>query len=156
MTWFTLDAHCTVCQGKCLWSDHTQIKKRQKFKTERETYTNETLKQRYMQDMHVAIEVGKKTCEDKIVSAYKRLLEGYQEIQQCINYINKYSLHKNSISLKDFIQDLIASEEEVKEDGYQQRIRCYKRLEKMKDEDTPADEVQQAVSFIQSLEISEP
>ena len=48
MTWFNPFIHCTVCQGKCSWSDHEQIKKRAIFKTIKEECTNESLKERYI------------------------------------------------------------------------------------------------------------
>ena len=62
----------------------------------------------------------------------------------------------HSIDINEFIQDVIESEEEEKEDGYKQRIHCLKRLVEMEDEDVSSDEVQQAISFIQSMEINEP
>ena len=54
------------------------------------------------------------------------------------------------------IQYVIESEEEKKEDGYKQRIHCLKRLVEMRYEDTSSDEVQQAITLIQSMEIVEP
>ena len=157
MTWFNteLSIHCTVCRGKCSWTDHKQVPKRQTFKTHKVPRTIGILKWHYMRDMEAAIEVGKKTCEDKMVSAYKNLLVDFKEIQQCIDYINQHSLSKHSIDIHEFIQDVIESEEEEKEDGYKQRIHCLKRLVEMRDEDTSSDEVQQAIILIQSMEINE-
>ena len=91
-----------------------------------------------------------------MVVAYKNLLEGFKEIQTCIEYINQHSLSKHSIDINEFVQDVIESEEEEKEDGYKQRIHCLKRLVKMRDEDTSSDEVQQAITLIQRMEIKEP
>ena len=158
MTWFNtqLSIHCTVCKGKCSWSDHKQIPKWQTFKTYNVPRTIGTLKWHYMQDMKAAIEDGKATCEAKMVSAHKNLLVDFKEIQKCIDYINEHSLSKHSMDINEFIQDVIESEEERKEDGYKQRIHCLKRLVEMRDEDTSSDEVQQAITLIQSMEIVEP
>ena len=157
MTWFNLQLsiHCTVCQGQCSWKDHIQIKQRETFQNYTEKVTIKKLKRRYMQDMKAAIKIGKITCEDKMVVAYNRLLRDFKEIQQCIDYINKNSLRKDSVDIKEFIDDVIETEQVEQEDGYKQRIHCLNRLVQMKDEDTPADEVQQAITFIQSMQIKE-
>ena len=80
MTRLTTSVHCTICPGKYSWTDHIQITERQAFITHPEKRTNVTLKQHYMQDMKVAIELGKKTCEYKMISAYDKLLKDFKEI----------------------------------------------------------------------------
>ena len=157
MTWFNLQLsiHCTVCQGQCLWRDHIQIKKKETFQYRTEKVTIRTLKERYMRDMKAAIKIGKETCEDKMKATYKKLLNDFKEIQQCIDYINKNSLRKDSVNIKEFIDDVIETEQVEQEGGYKQRIHCLNRLVQMKNEDMPADEVQEAITFIQSMQIKE-
>ena len=45
-----LQMRCTVCEGKCSWKDHEQIKKKEVFKTFEEPRTNESLKERYVHE----------------------------------------------------------------------------------------------------------
>ena len=142
MTWYNLfNVHCTICS--CSWTDHEQIKKREVFKTSKEFVTISRLKRRYMRDMKGAVDLGKKTCEEKMVLAYNELLKDFKKIQEYIDYINRNSLSKNPTTIKEFVADVIEREEEEKEDGYKQRIHYMKRLVEMRDEDSSTNEVHQ-------------
>ena len=78
MTWLNLfNVYCTICS--CGWKDHEQIKKREKFKTTKKIVTSKILKQQYMNDMEGAVQVGKKTCEDKMLLAYNELLRNFKK-----------------------------------------------------------------------------
>ena len=153
MTWYNpFNVHCTACEGKCDWNDHEQIRERQIFVTLKQLLTIDTLKQRYMQNMKDAVDLGKKKCEEKMVSAYDKLLKDFKKIQKYIDYINRNSLSKESTTIKEFVDDVIDREEEDKEDGYKQRIHYLKRLVEMRDEDSSTNEVHQAIAFIQSIQ----
>ena len=156
MTWFkSFRVRCTVCSGKCDWNDHIQIRERQIFVTLKQVVTIDTLKQRYMQDMKGAIDLGRKTCEEKMVSAYNKLLKDFKKIQKYIDYINRNSLSKECTTIKEFVDDVIEVEEEEQEEGYKQRIHYLKRLVEMRDEDSSTNEVHQAIAFIQSIQNTE-
>ena len=153
MTWYIpFNVHCTVCPGHCGWDDHEQIKKREVFKKSKEPVTSNRLKRRYMRDMKGAVDLGKKTCEEKMVLAYNKLLKDFKQIQEYIDYINRNSLSKESTTIKEFVDDVIDREEEEKEDGYKQRVHYLKRLVEMRDEDSSTNEVHQAIAFIQSMQ----
>ena len=156
MTWFKpFRVRCTVCAGKCDWNDHEQIRERQIFVTLKHVVTIDTLKQRYMQGVKGAIDSARKTCEEKMVSAYKKLLKDFKKIQKYIDYINRNSLSNQSTTLKEFVDDVIEVEEQEQEDGYKQRIHYLKRLVEMRDEDSSTNELHQAIAFIQSIQNKE-
>ena len=151
MTWLNLfNVYCTICS--CGWKDHEQIKKREKFKTIKKIVTSKILKQQYMHDMEGAVQEGKKTCEDKMLSAYNELLQDFKTIQEYIDYINRNSLSRDATTIKEFVDDVIDGEEQEQEDGYKQRIHYLKRLVEMRDEDSSTNEVQQAIAFIQGIQ----
>ena len=155
MSWFNpLDIHCTVCIGKCSWRDHRQIKKKEIFRCFKEIRDIESLQQRYIQNKKKEIYRLDEACEEKMVLAYDKLLKDFKEIKYCIDYINEHTLSSVPTTIKEYVDDIIETEEENKEDGYIQRIHYLKRLVTMKDEDTPADEVHQAISFIQSIKLA--
>ena len=154
MTWFNpFNVHCIICS--CGWRDHEQIKKQENFVAIKESITDSELMQRYMCEMKGAAQEGKKTCEDKMVSTYKDLLQDFKKIQKHIDYINKNSLSRNSTTIKEFVDDVIDKEEEEQEDGYKQRIHYLKKLVEMRDEDSSTNEVHQAIAFIQSIQSTE-
>ena len=153
MSWFNLQfsIHCTKCEGKCSWRDHEQIKKRKTSKLFEESCTDESLKESYMQEKEGKLELVKKQYEEKVCSAYNELLKNFKDIQNSIDFINKQNLSKNS-TLKEYVDDVIELEEETKEDGYDQRIHCLKKLVEMKSEVSPTNDVQQAITFIQTMQ----
>ena len=153
MTWFKpFPVHCTVCSGKCNWNDHKQIRKKEKFIKLKQVVTYDAVKECYMQDMKGTIDSVRKTCEEKMVSAYNKLLKDFKKIQKYIDYINRNSLSKESTTIKEFVNDVIDREEEEQEAGYKQRIHYLKRLVEMRNEDLSTDEVQQAIAFIQGIQ----
>ena len=153
MTWYNLQfVHCTVCKGQCSWEDHEQIKKKEVFITTKEQRTDSLLKEKYMQDKKGKLELVGKKCEEKILLAYNKVLEDFNEIQNGIDFINKHSLSKKPTTIKDFVDDVIELEEEAKEDGYKKRILYLKKLVEMKDELSPSKNVQQAIAFIENMQ----
>ena len=147
-----LRMRCTVCEGKCSWKDHEQIKKKEVFKTIEETRTDESLKERYMKDKKGKVKLMQKECEEKILLAYNRVLKDFNDIQNGIDFINENSLCKKSTTIKDYIDDVIECEEEEKEDGYDQRIHCLKKLVVMKNKSSSSNDVQQAIAFIEEMQ----
>ena len=153
MTWFNpFHVHCTACPGKCDWNNHEQIREKEIYVTIKLSITIDTLKQRYMQDYNGALDWIKKACEDKIVEAYDKSQKDFRKIQEYIDYINRHSLSKASITRKQFIDDVIAAEEEDKEDGYEQRIRYLKRLVEIRDEDPSSNKLHRAIALIQGMQ----
>ena len=76
----------------------------------------------------------KKQCEEKMLLAYNNVLKGFKDIQNSIDFINKHSLSKQPKTIKQYVDDVIAFEEEEKEDEYKQQIECLKKLVEMNDE----------------------
>lgn len=154
MTWFNLQfsIHCTVCDGKCSWKDHEQIKKKAVFKTIEEPRTDESLKESYMKDRKGKIGSVKKQCKEKILLAYNKVLKDFKDIQNGIDFINEHSLSKKPTTIKDYIDDVIELEEEAKEDGYNQRIHCLKKLVEMNGKLSPSKDVQKAKAFIEKMQ----
>ena len=144
--------HCTMCEGKCSWKDHEQIKKKAVFKTLEERRTDTSLKERYMKDKKGKMELVKKKCEEKILFAYNMVLKDFKDMQNGIDFINKHSLCKKPTTIKDYVDDVIELEEEAKEDGYKQRVLFLKKLVEMKDELSPSKNVQQAITFITKIQ----
>ena len=101
-----------------------------------------------MRDKKGEMELVKKQCEEKILLAYNRVLKDFNDIQNGIDFINKHSLCKKPTTIKDYIDDVIELEEEAKEDGYDQRVHCLKKLVEMKNELSSSNDVQQAIAFI--------
>ena len=154
MTWSLseLQIRCTVCEGKCSWKDHEQIKKKAVFKTVEESCTDELLKVRYMKDKKEKMKSMKKQCEEKILLAYNKVLKDFNDIQNNIDFINKHGLSKIPTTIEDYIDDVVELEEEAKEDGYDQRIHCLKKLVEMKNKSSSSNDVQQAIAFIKKMQ----
>ena len=154
MTWFNLQfsIHCTVCEDKCSWRRHEQIKKKEVLKTIEEVRTYTSLKEKYIKDKKGKIELVNKKCEEKILFAYNMVLKDFKDMQNGIDFINENSLCKKPTTIKDYVDDVIELEKEAKEDGYKQRVLCLKKLVKMKDELSPSKNVQQAIAFIAKMQ----
>ena len=154
MTWWynPFNPHCTVCKGKCSWADHKQIKQTTIFKNEIVKRTDESLKTSYMIDKKGKLDEVKKKCEEKMLSAYNKVLEDFKTIQSAIQWINENSLSNNPTTITEYVNEVIELEEEAKEDGFEQRIYCLKELVEMKDKLSQSNDVQWAIVFIQRVQ----
>ena len=149
MTWLNpFNIHCTQCIGECSWKDHEQIPWKRKTITDEDLGIIRSLKRHILpENIH---EIAKKTCEESMVSAYHKVVKDFKEIQNGIDFINKNTLSKNPTTIKEYIDKAIESEEETKEDGYEQRICCLKKLAEIKDEAISSNDVQLVIAFIQN------
>ena len=144
--------HCTVCKGKCSWADHEQIRKKIEFKKVIVEHTDETLKESYINDKEGRLDAVKKKCEEKMLSAYNKVVKDFKDIQSAIQWINENSLSNNPTTINEYVDEVIELEEEAKEDGFEQRIYCLKELVEMKEGLSQSNDVQRAIAFIQRVQ----
>lgn len=131
------DDHCTVCTGKCIWSDHKNA--RYTFK-----YTKEKVKKTY-------IEMKKKYGDAKgATMKYKTFIEElthdmndlYNNVKlrmikmnRCKNRLEEIALRSDPLSTVEHIELMIQAEEMEGQPGYEQRILMLKELKHMAEVD---------------------
>ena len=93
----------------------------------------------------------KKKCEEKMLSAYNKVLEDFKTIQSAIQWINENSSSNNPTTITKYVNEVTELEEE-KEDGFEQRTYCLKKLVEMKDKLSQSNDVQWAIAFIQKVQ----
>ena len=128
--WFSKD-NCTVCPKKCSWEDHKRSKEKLGFVTRMETHTKEDLKNKYLgqiKGQEVKVEKLIKSCEEDMVSAFRKLLDILKATQKDIDYLNKECLSTDPTSLEENMESIIQQELETQEDGYDKRIAVLKNL----------------------------
>ncbi|XP_023282635.1 uncharacterized protein LOC111670230 [Seriola lalandi dorsalis] len=119
------NGNCTVCTGKCPWTDHFNMTYRWDTKRVTEKRTYQELKSEY------EAALGKKMTAEKII---KQLELEYEQVQgkvveimgtliKCLKRLREIALHPDPLSTPDYIDLLIQTEEHEAKPGFKQRIK---------------------------------
>ena len=124
--------YCTVCPQQCHWDVHKNVPYIITMETLMVTKTYEETKKQYLTAVEQKEE--KITVLDAIKAKFNELMEEnnkmVNEVRQCINKLQEISLKQNPLSEVEYIDVLIAAENEEMKDGYKDRIDMYKELRK--------------------------
>ena len=118
------DEYCTVCTGKCHWSQHVNDRYRIEWRNRTVKQTVEDLKKKYYD-----AKSGKSKYES-IVGGLERDLErkgaevyeNIKQTRQCVMRLEEIALKPNSLSEVDYIELMIESEKQQKRPGFHARI----------------------------------
>ncbi|XP_077772721.1 uncharacterized protein LOC144324967 [Podarcis muralis] len=123
---------CNVCPGKCSVSDHRNQDYRFKDEIRKEKKTYAELKKKYEHACH-----GFMTAEQLIwhlsqeyIEVRENLMKTIQRASQSLRRLQEIALKPNPLSTPEYIDMLIASEEEERKLGYQKRIQLLKDVKK--------------------------
>ena len=119
------NASCTVCDGRCRWSQHKNTGERFILEHKMETRTHEDLKKKF----HNAAE-GKAAVEEMLAShqnqlevAHAKLHEMIEESQQCLTKLDEIALKPNPLTQVEYIELLINSEKQEAKEGWMDRVK---------------------------------
>jgi len=120
-----VDGNCTICPGKCKWSDHKHFPYLIKYKTSTEKRTAEHLLKKYEKAVQ-----GKARSEQmmKSIEAYLRNLQAdvidkIKSAQQCLFRLDEIALKPNPLTQVEYLELLIESEKREAKPGWRKRIR---------------------------------
>ena len=124
--------NCTVCTGKCHWSEHVNDRNRIEWRKRTVTRTVADLKKKY----HDA-KSGKSKYES-IVGGLERELErkgaevyeNIKQARQCVQSLEEIALKPNPLSEVDYIELMIESEKQQKRPGFHTRIATLTKVKK--------------------------
>ena len=130
MSWFNwhLKCYCILCPEKCSWKDHIRDTKRPVRRTCREKRTLDDLKQKYLKEKGESRDNLIKLIEYEMVSTYEVMLKALEDMQACIDFINKNCLSKHHTTLEKYMNGIIEDEKKREEDGFLKRTKVLKTL----------------------------
>ena len=121
---------CTVCPGRCHWSDHSNVPYRIDYYTETVTKTYGAMK-----ELHDKAESGKWRVERILLEKQRQLRDLENEVISLIKQVQESNERLSEIALKpnpltetDYLELLIASEEQEKKPGWKERVKQYRVL----------------------------
>ncbi|XP_018541902.1 uncharacterized protein LOC108889762 [Lates calcarifer] len=117
--------NCTVCPGKCVWSDHFNMKYRWETKRVTEKRTYQDLKSKY------EAALGKKMDTEKIIEQLEveyeqvqgKVVEMMNTLTNCLQRLREIALRPDPLATPDYIDLLIQTEEQEAKPGFKQRIK---------------------------------
>ena len=126
------NGYCTICTGKCYWSQHVNDRYRIEWRKRTVTRTAADLKKRY----HDA-KSGKSKYES-IVGGLKRELErkgeevyeNIKQARQCVMRLEVIALKPNPLTEVEYIELMIESEKQQKRPGFSERIASLTKVKK--------------------------
>ncbi|XP_071346400.1 uncharacterized protein [Trachinotus anak] len=118
------NGNCTVCPGKCVWSDHFNMTYRWETKRVKEKRTYQELKKKYeaavvekmnSEKMIKHLEVEYEQVQGKVVEMMETLTKSLQRLREI-------ALRPDPSATPDYIDLLIQTEEHEAKPGFKQRI----------------------------------
>ncbi|KAL1276468.1 hypothetical protein QQF64_036091 [Cirrhinus molitorella] len=130
--WAMKDRKCTICPGKCAWNIHFNQKYKWTYVTEKRKETYQDLKKRY-EAAH-----GQVMSKEKIFEELEKELEVVQDIvtslieksQKSLERLQEIALKPNPLSVPDYVDLMIKSEEQEAKPGFQDRIQSLQVVRK--------------------------
>ncbi|KAJ1211807.1 hypothetical protein NDU88_007155 [Pleurodeles waltl] len=116
---------CRVCPGRCIWNVHFNQKYKWIYETQIERGTYEELKVRYAKacgEVITAEEIFKQLNED-LAGVEKNVAGLIRKLSGCLHRLEEIALKPNPLSVPEYIDLLIVSEEEEARPGYLERIK---------------------------------
>jgi hypothetical protein len=120
----TRNSTCTVCPDKCSWNSHVNNCYRYELYQEDENRTFEDMKQRYQkakmegktaQDMYEAAKNEYKATQNKVYDMIDRA-------RQALERLDQIALKPNPLTIVNYIELMIESEQQEAKPGFTQRI----------------------------------
>ncbi|XP_075071560.1 uncharacterized protein LOC142160588 [Mixophyes fleayi] len=137
------NGHCTQCPGKCAWRDHTNERYKWDYVTKIVKRTSDQLKNRYEKAAGEVMNAGK---------IFIKLKEEYDLVKdavfllickssQSLKRLHEIALIPNQLSVTDYIDLRLQSEEQEAKPGYRERI---KSLMEVREQEEMLQEIQKA------------
>lgn len=118
------DDYCTVCIGKCIWSDHKNARYTFKYTKEKVNKTYIEMKQKY--EKAKGAKLNHKTFIDCLKHDVDVLFKNVElwmvKLDRCKNRLAEIALRPDSLSTVEHIELMIQAEEMEGQPGYEQRI----------------------------------
>lgn len=118
------DDYCTVCIGKCIWSDHKNARYTFKYTKEKVKKTYIEMKQKY--EKAKGAKMNHKTFIDRLKHDVDDLFRNVQlrmvKMNRCKNRLEEIALRPDPLSTVEHIELMIQAEEMEGQPGYEQRI----------------------------------
>ena len=135
MTGDKINAHCTVCRGKCHWTKHKNLTYIIKIEEIEEIVTLDSLKNLYYDsknNLDMKTQLLQNAKKD-LIQIYKDCLYYQDLIIKCVDRLKEIALNKNNFGLsEEYIDYLIEGEKREKYRGYEKRIEGLLLLKKEK------------------------
>lgn len=116
--------YCTVCIGKCIWSDHKNASYSFKYTTQKVKKSYIEMKQKYEKAM--GLKMNHKTIigslKYDVYHLFKKVQLRITNMTRCQNRLEEIAFRTDPLSTIDFIDLMIQAEEMEGEPGYEQRI----------------------------------
>lgn len=130
---FDSKGFCTVCFGKCNWSNHKKTCYLFTYYTEKVKKTYTEMKQRYEQV--VSLKPIQEKYIKELTSNVEYLFENVklimEELKQCKSRLNEITLRQDPLSVVKHLNALVKSEETERQPGYIERIRILHEFKSM-------------------------
>lgn len=118
------DDYCTVCIGKCIWSDHKNARYTFKYTKEKVKKTYIEMRQKY--EKAKGAKMNHKTFIDRLKHDVDDLFKNVQlrmvKMNRCKNRLEEIALRPDPLSTVEHIELMIQAEEMECQPGYEQRI----------------------------------
>ncbi|XP_033022265.1 uncharacterized protein LOC117056189 [Lacerta agilis] len=123
---------CSVCPGKCSASDHRNQDYQFKDEIRKEKKTYAELKKKYEHACHELGTAGEllQHLSQEYIEVRENLFANIQRASQSLRRLQEIALKPNPLSTPEYIDMLIASEEEERKLGYQKRIQLLKDVKR--------------------------
>jgi hypothetical protein len=133
--------HCTVCPGKCHWTEHKNLRYKIVYSEKIETRTFDDILKRYK------IAKDGKNVKEQVIQALNNDLRGVceklfydiQQAQQSLKRLDEIALKPNPLTEVQYIELLIESEKQQTKSGWEERVKyleeakeCARYLSNMK------------------------
>ena len=126
------DENCTVCTGKCHWSQHVNDQYRIQWRKRTEMRTVEDLKKKYYdaksgKSKYESIVGG---LEQELERKGAEVYENIKQARECVQSLEEIALKPNPLSEVEYIELMIESEKQQKRPGFNARIATLTKVKK--------------------------
>ena len=125
-------ATCNVCPSECSWEDHVTQNLRYQSYEGRETRTIKELKDLYDKASNKCKQVQDiiNALEEELSQMQENVMNDIQQAKRCKQRLDEIALKPDKLTEIDYIELLIRSEMNEKNDGYEARIEALEEMKK--------------------------
>lgn len=118
------DGHCAVCPQNCWWDVHANVAYEYIYSVKKKTVRSETLFAQYTKATSDKTKFQQvlEGLINEFVSLQQNILDQMGVVYQCLNRLREIALVDSPLSVADYIQQLILSEQAEKKAGWESRV----------------------------------
>lgn len=129
------DGICTICTGRCIWSEHKNTPYIFRYSVEKVKKTYAGMKKKYEKakgsKMTHETYIKELTCTYDVDDLLENVQMMMEEINQCKRRLKEIALRPDPLNTVEHLDLMIQAEETERQPGYKRRIRMLHELRRM-------------------------